>query len=243
MVLGTGLPKRIYKRLPRRLPRSLGFKIYALFFDGVDDYVEVPDDPSLRPSEVTVEALYYRPADVLDREQLIVANRDLDNRRGYNLFDSYGYLGFQTGDGSSWYNAYVENTELVDTWVLLHGIHTAGKNILYINGEKVAEADAPPVVYTEGIPLMIGREPVYMARFLLGQIALVRIYNRPLSQAEIRRNIIEYHNPVRDGLVLFLYDRIVGDTWYDESPYANNGTIYGAVRKELAMWELRASIL
>jgi len=63
----------------------------------------------------------------------------------------------------------------------------------------------------------------------LGTIALVRIYNRVLSEDEVRWNYLHPDNPVRDGLVLWLkMDEGEGTKVFDYSGNDNDGTIHGA---------------
>ena len=236
------LPLGVHRRLPRRLPRSLGFKKYTLSFDGVDDYVE-SSVLKIFDGDFTIELLF----------------KSGDKREGFMLVGNYpnGYVmpfvSFYTEpDGKiSFYHRDVdgrgcrpitESVVLDNKWHHIVGVRdrTNAKSSVYVDGKLDTQEDDATTDCNNDYPitLMLHNND----RFLRGYIAFVRIYSRGLSQAEIRWNMLEYHNPVRDGLVLWLHDRIVGDTWYDESPYNNDGTIYGAVKKGLAMWEIRAEL-
>ena len=243
MAFSTGLPKRIYERLPRRLPRSLGFKRYALYFDGVDDYVEVPAMNINMPS-ITVLVLAKSSTPTWNTYGWLASSRDASGFIVHPVEGEKRWGGFVFDDAGTFHK--IGDHEPSD----ITAFHQYG--ISYDYDTKIARMIFDGVVVVEtalditrGVwnhHTLIGKDDT-ADRYGKGIISEVLIYNRPLSQAEIRRNMLEYHNPVRDGLVLWLHDRIAGDIWYDESPYTNNGTIYGAVRKELAMWELRASIL
>lgn len=41
MALALRYPKTVYPRMPKALPK-IEYPLYALYFDGVDDYVRVP---------------------------------------------------------------------------------------------------------------------------------------------------------------------------------------------------------
>jgi len=101
----------------------------------------------------------------------------------------------------------------------------------YQNGEKrvLASGLYEKIAYEAGT-WYIGRS----AYFFDGMVALVRQYNRILSQKEARHNMVHLSNPVRRGLVLWLDARyIVNNTWKDLSGYGNHGTIYGATQVDV----------
>ena len=241
MALGTGLPKRVYKRLPRRLPRSLGFKRYCLAFDGVDDYVGVPHSASISivGKGLTVEALTW--SEDYTFNDGIVLNKE-HNYRLHQYGSTYSCMLELEASGWKEFDSGVP----IPTSQWVHYVLTYDGSYvrLFGNGELVGKWPMNEnIVDSVSYDLAIGRYKPDQSGFeFKGCIAFVRIYNRPLSQAEIKRNMLEYHNPVKDGLVLWLHDKIVGDTWYDESGLGNDGTIYGAAMRELAMWEIRSEL-
>jgi len=229
--------------MPKRLPTTLGFKRYALHLDGIDDYVEVPHSDSINPTEaITISVLIFPT-------KLGVVNPIVEKYPASSPYPGYGFrigsdneLMYWSSEHGSWVSLPCVISEANRWYHVAISVGADGKVHTYLNGEYKGYASSKPPGYGTS-NLMVGTNGDLKRTYFNGLIALVRIYNRPLSQEEIKWNTLNYHSPVRDGLVLWLYDKIVGDTWYDESPYNNNGTIYGAVRKELAMWEIRASIL
>ena len=104
--------------------------------------------------------------------------------------------------------------------------------------------------YLEGeptVPLRIGYAsdaalggPYYFD----GYISFVRVYERELTDRERQYNMLNYHNPVRDGLVLWLdFEEGCGDKVYDKSGRGNHGTIYGGAKwVRVRQYELRAEV-
>ena len=234
------LPLSVYRRMPKGLPLSVGFKRYALSFDGSDDYVEVPDSPRLDITDkITVEGLFYwlGPSTVQNGVRK-------DNQ--YLLFwwsnTNYFYYAFSLYINGGWHNINLGDisSEIENRWTHWVGVYDGSEMRLYINNALKGSLSVSGTINTTTNPLQIGREP--SGNYFNGYIAFARIYNRVLSESEIRYNMLNYHNPIKDGLVLWLYDRIIGSTWYDDSGYGNNGSINGATKKDLQMWEIRAVV-
>jgi len=228
--------------VPKRLPTTLGFKRYALDFDGTDDYVEVPFSSSLDfggMTELTVEMLCLLRSKGAER----YTGRHIQFLIGYdNQDDSWAWW---LHIGGAWVGLRgLEKTFTPKTgeWVHLCGVYDGSEMRMYVNGELDRSKAQTGGLDDADTMIAVGRRGTQDLNYWDGFIALVRIYTRPLTLEEIRRNMLEYHNPVRDGLVLWLHDSIVGDTWHDESGCGNDGVIHGAVRKELAMWEVRAEL-
>ena len=159
----------------------------ALSFDGVDDYVEVPYDASLDPSsELTIEHWIYPRAFATGVTQRIV-QRAGGTWGTYLVVDS-SELWFYvdtTDDGGSWQRV---KYALPSThqWYHIVGTYDGSELRLYVNGElkdSTPQSKAPDKA--EGIPLNIGRTQAGI-QYFNGTIDEVRIYNRALSENEIK---------------------------------------------------------
>jgi hypothetical protein len=158
----------------------------ALSFDGVDDYVEIPLTDSLKVRSVTIEAWVY-----LRKEPPAYS---------YGLVGSFGvskyYLEYYPHEPAMWIR--VGGTDygisfyesIVGKWSHLVGVYTSGRFELWINGVRRALrtdviGDLEPIAQ----PINVGRNFSATAGFLGcpdGIIDEVRIYNRALSNEEIR---------------------------------------------------------
>ena len=206
----------------------------ALSFDGVDDYVEVGDDPTLRPDVFSVSLFLYIPERPKEHEVHFLEKIDGWNNKGYLLVMWYGDDLFRwriqnatTGDyvGFS-YNQYYGK------WTHIVGIYKDRHLEIYANGELKNSKDIAFDIEHSLQPLRIGiPESKVNVTYKIDE---VRIYNRALSAEEIIQLFRGGH--VWKGLVLWLrFDEGSGTTAGDSSGCGNHGTIYGATWTNGAM--------
>ena len=212
-------------------------------FNGTNAYVNIPDDPSLR---LTGNAtwIFWTFIRSLDVEEDILFKHY--NYEFEILFRPDGQVRLNHGDGT-YETVIVAPSGSIDLnvwtcWAITRDI-SSKLAYCYKNGVLMNPGGSSftktPVSSTHSV--LIGRGET--ARYLDGLIPLVLMYNRVLSQEEILYIMLNYHNPIRDGLVLWLpFEEGRGTTVYDKSGNNNNGTIYNATWKKLKMWELRSSV-
>ena len=212
---------------------------YSLYLNGKNNYVEVPYSDLLYPwkdnspctFEVLVKPDFEGPQDT---PKIVLQYRDdVGTGRSIVYADTNGYWASYFG-GST-----LESTVAVDKgkYTLIHLRYDSSVLKFYINTEPDAE-DKRGVDEGKVGNLLIGmhKQNTY---FFNGFIVFVRIYNRALSESEIKHNFENPYMPVSDGLVLWLLmDEGKGDVVYDKSGNGNDGTIYGAewVRSPVLQW-------
>ena len=162
----------------------------ALSFDGVDDYVEVPDSDSLDLQTLTLEV--WNKLDALSDTGVLYKRSGLPGSLGTNANyqmeiyppgDGNYYFAFSYRDGSSWQNVYSTNTP-IETGKWYHVVMTfdSGTGRVYINGKLDAEKTGLPSLVTNDYHLVIGAA---WNDYFNGIIDEVRIYNRALTPEEI----------------------------------------------------------
>jgi hypothetical protein len=237
------LPKRVYPRVPKSLPLLEQYPLYALSFDGVDDYVEVPHSAVLNVPEFTV-AFWVNAAETPSVNKGLV----MRGAGGYDYNYSFGIytdrrVWFAVFNNVSNVTSYLNSDAALslNTWYFIAGVFKQPSQQLYVN-TSVKSATFNYPVSQGSWSTLIATSPARIY-FFRGLIGLVYVYNRALSLAEIQRNIRNPLNPVRDGLVLWLpMVEGSGTTVRDFSGYGNNGTLYNGVGwRELAKWELPAA--
>jgi len=203
---------------------------YAMYFDGIDDYVAVPD--GIIPYNSMNWTVMAWVAPVFTSGNIYYQGAS-EGEMGLNV---YG-VSVKLSDGN-WYGTPAYKGPTV---VFTHaaGVRYNGTSLLlYVNGNQVESVSIPAynLFETPGYHSSIGSYNRGAGGFFMGYIYNVLIYNFALSQSQIQYNMANPDNPIRDGLLLWLQADpayISGNTWYDLSGNNNNGTIYGATLVQL----------
>ncbi|GAW86387.1 hypothetical protein bplSymb_SCF02601P022 [Bathymodiolus platifrons methanotrophic gill symbiont] len=191
-----------------------GVRGMAVEFDGVDDYVYVKHDDSLNvDGDFSVSFWVYRATNN-GIQDILVKGRDCLNHYMFNASGSNaGSRGqaFNVGGGSRWCDGVSASASFpIKEWHHVTGVidNTNGVIKYYLNGELESENPISPYKTTNSYPLIMGRHftspdgrwGIYKYQFK-GILDEVRIYNRALSDGEIKK----LYNP-NIGVTPSLYD-------------------------------------
>ncbi len=173
----------------------------VLQFDGTDDYVRVPHDPSLCvDTEVTVMAWIKTPRYAFPGHSFQGILAKSDNPRSYSLYTtSSGNLHFSTG--SLPYVASVSSGVIpLNEWVHVCAMVRGGAHLFFINGAPAGSEGSGVTLpgASDTAPVLIGRTSENSREFG-GLMDDIRIYNRALGDAEVAD--VANHVHVSDGLV------------------------------------------
>ena len=170
----------------------------ALSFDGVDDYVEVPDDPSLRfmqSSSFTISA-WVMPVLETGNGYIVCKMRGGGRRSVFGYLATWNSIisGFSFGGESSWKGYALtgtsRNSAPVGSWYHVVGVYDDEEVRIYLNGELRSRRtfDLETGSTTPDKNLVIGAKSYdsTIKAFFGGKIDEVRIYDGALSDAEIR---------------------------------------------------------
>jgi hypothetical protein len=178
-----------------------GKYLKALQFDGVDDYVDCGNDASLNITGplITLEA-WVKPNRTSGYDQAIVGKWDwLNNRRSYALYIlSNGQAYFMLSEAGTLILANDSVTSattiVVGEWWHIVGVSDGTRKRIFINGIEEASNSAPSNLFSSTEPVHVG-SPDGETEFFQGIIDEVRLYNRGLTQEEIRQPLApEPHN-------------------------------------------------
>jgi len=230
--------------MPLSPARAIALRVfrYALHFDGVDDYVSVPDSPSLRPQFFTI-SLWISSLETRtdDRTPLSKFISTAVPYASYLIHQYKGLLTFGTGDTGDVWDRLDVGVDLFTKWDNVVAVYDGSYKVLYLNSSELARKAYTRTIKYEAQPLYLACWYPGLQQWS-GRIAQVLIHNRALSPSERQWNYNCPHNPVRNGLVLWLYAHpdyvkdIDGDgvlEWIDLSGHGNHGKIYGARLVEL----------
>ena len=214
---------------------------YAMYFDGIDDYVDCGNNPSLNTTtEATVEAILFSMTEPwLKKGGTVFAKGNWKLTAIISLsfwwepriYISAGSPITVACTANYWVNHYGK-------WWFITGTYKARDSLkIYDSGVLKVTADCAISSWDiSNTNLIIGCS-TEMSYYYRGYVHTIRYYNRVLSDIEIRYNLYNPDNPIRDGLVLWLksdpnYVRDIDNDgileWIDLSGYNNHGKIYGA---------------
>ena len=172
----------------------------AYYFDGVDDYIRVPNRPSLNFQEEISISFWMKIEQFFDREAYPISHGNWENRWKISITpgDQTVRWTVKTAAGIKDLDS---QTQLVrDTFYNITVLYDGSDFEIYINGELDASSSWSGLILPTTIDLTIGQvlpnNPNYNFKGVLDDI---RIYNYALSVEEIQ-NIYCENIPIKDTL-------------------------------------------
>ena len=203
----------------------------AYSFDGVDDAITVPYTSSLNtPNEVTLAAWVRTGSG--DREDIISRFQSTASYNGYALvlnpqYDcgGPGIVGLWVGDDS---NRYLCSVQPVNdgNWHLVVGTYSALTARVYIDGEVNAIGTRFNGLAETAQNMKIGQESISSGRTFNGSIDEVMVFNRALSESEVRA----LYDATQSGLQRDLSELSAGSHSYTASAVDTDGNTATATR-------------
>jgi hypothetical protein len=164
--------------------------------DGADDYVNIPDNSSLNPTAITVDAWFYTTDIVGQLYPPIVKKADLSAGYALEIDSDDSQIRFWVYvSGTGWRSSAAVPIS-TNTWYHATGTYDGSSIRIYLDGQP----QGSPTIVSGTIapssnPLNIGRDPSNTSRLFEGLIDEVEIFNRALSASEI----LQIYNAGSDG--------------------------------------------
>lgn len=210
-------------------------------FDGSADYINCGNANALNfgSGDFSVEMWFTRDSNATTNLRLLSkgADSDVSGSAGFAFFGSDSGINFAINPSGA-RTIISAASYSVGEWVHVVAVVQRGSTMrTYKNAVLTSSATAPAgSVSSASNNLNIGRSSESSSLYWAGNIAMVRIYNKALSVAEITQNYeaqkSKFANTiVQQGLVLNLdagnpYSYAgSGTTWYDVSGNSNNSTL------------------
>jgi len=208
---------------------DIGYKHFALQFNGTDSYVVCEDDSSLNIEQsITVEAWIY-PFDWYGNRRIL--QKEINDNQ-------YRFL----AEGEFKFDVrYVNNGEITaplpstNEWHHVAGVYDYESSImqLFIDGEKVAEnLNVTGMINTSTDPLYIGTKfpGAPSGDYFNGIIDEIRIWSLARTEAEIQEYLNQELIGTEQGLEgYWQFNEGIGDTTFDKTSNSNNGFLQGGV--------------
>lgn len=208
----------------------------AITFNGINDYIEVPNNSAFHQSNnMTIEA-WVKPCEISGYRAIVNRQWCAASRPSYHFMIRNGHIEFVwTNNGNcNYYNSYRSDLPLVqvNVWQHVAVVHTATGIDLYYNGVLVAGSlinGSYGNIRNTSEPLRIGGYR-YLAGniggFFHGGIDEVRLWNTNLSQTQI---INRYNSPLNGNENnLVAYYAMDGTQNGNNTTVVNSSSLYGA---------------
>lgn len=159
----------------------------AFNLDGVDDYVEIADSPSLRPAQFTLEFWVKPSVGSINHTILTKEPTELSPQIGYGLRQrSNNKFLFIVGREGFGLPLSIESTTTLTPgiWYHLAATFDGSQSKLYVNGVSEGTGSGTATIDST-FPLMVGRLNSNLDGSFQGQIDEFSFYSRALSASEI----------------------------------------------------------
>jgi hypothetical protein len=158
---------------------------YAGFFDGVDDLIEIPDQPSFHFTNQMTVAAWVKPLRVSGLQTIVNKWYAMDS---YMLLIENGNFVFTVAiPGGQWGTSIKVSAKVTPDvwtqWTHVAGVYDGQMLLLYINGQLVASTAASGRLQDSDRPISIGNHPSWNA--FKGSIDEVRLYNVALNASQV----------------------------------------------------------
>ncbi|MDE2890364.1 MAG: Ig-like domain-containing protein [Gemmatimonadota bacterium] len=181
---------------------------YALRFDGVDDYVEIPDSEMLRLSDAVTVTCWVNTS-VRSGQTVLSKNGCSTLRQNYRLSLGQNAVRFSLVECPEHGKSAAGGGVRQDSWFHLAGRYDGDGIRVYVNGGLRGRYGEPFATGTLEAPMYIGAS-FYgsgLGGHFTGQIDDVRVYNRALSDREI---VTQYE--AEKDLRISMRDRLMAQT-------------------------------
>ncbi len=164
----------------------------AFAFDGINDSVDIPDSPLLRPASFTLEA-WVKFNTISGTRHIFAKPLGGGNLDSFGLFLGDNALRGIVSDLNGAAPALVAPTTLLTgRWYHLAYTFDDGskQQVLYVDGSQVASGTANKTIAYDSQPVLLGRDIEFgnPSFFLQGSMDEAAIYYRALSAAEVASN-------------------------------------------------------
>jgi hypothetical protein len=197
----------------------------ALFFDGMNDLVLVPNRPLLELTDGTLE-LWFKPdwaPGSIAYDPVLIANRLGAALTRYSLHVDRNLAGIVLGNGSS--VSTVAHAFTRGEWVHLALVESGFTAQVYVNGQ-FAGGTSIGFGTIIGLPLHLGSDGT--SQFFRGEMDEVRIWSVARSATEIRYNLSRALAGNEPGLIAYWrLNEGIGTTAADATTNRFDGTLSG----------------
>lgn len=225
------VPVRENNTLPQL--KAGGSNSNAIEFDGTDDYVQVPDNPSLDLTSQFTVAAWININEYMEWASIVTKGQNSNNftihQSGPGGGSEYGHLRF-TGEIAG-LPLFLESATQIPLggWHFVSVTWNGATLNFYLDGRPDGSGALAGTLAANDEPLFIGVDFPGTPEFWNGKIDEVRIWNEALSPALVKAAMNGSATPLSRALVGYWnMNEGTGSVVNDRSTYGNNGTLVGS---------------
>jgi len=160
----------------------------ALSLDGIEDYMEVVHDPSLSLTIGLTFICLIRPTKSWATTMSMILSKKRFEAYGFSIL--WNQLRFSACINSvmEWVITPFKETNYLNKYSFIAATYDGNDMVLYINGIEANRVNSPGTIGTNTQPLRIGSFVGGAVDYFGGTLDDVLIFNRALSEQEIKRN-------------------------------------------------------
>ncbi len=200
-----------------------------LDFDGVNDYVHIPDanDLDLSGGTLTVEAR-IKPDTLFDNGRIVDHGGGSGGNTGWllNVRESINGLQFMINTDPGFNDQSNPNVIALGQWNHVAVVLSGGTLTFYVNGVESGIRTGVPTPNPSSLGVRIGARVTSVTRLFNGQIDEVRLWSVARTQLDIQNNMNVHLSGSEPGLVMYQkFDEGSGQTAFDATPHGHNGRL------------------
>jgi Concanavalin A-like lectin/glucanases superfamily/Ricin-type beta-trefoil lectin domain-like len=172
----------------------------TIMFDGKDDYVSLGNSEALNFSGAITISAWIRPFSKEGIQNIVAHGYTVAPDAEVSLRIADGYYLVGSWDGQDYGVEVPMQSGDVYNWVYLTGVYDGTNWILYRNGKLLKSAPASKGAIPMAANWAIGATGQGNERFFRGEISEISIWNRALSETEIKANMGQRLSGTEPGL-------------------------------------------
>lgn len=159
----------------------------CVVFDGSNDRVDGVHNSELNlRNDLTVECWFRRTGGRSDWVRVFGKGDSTNRTYGLWYHVNSNYFLYQRYSGSSNMNVLLTKSVVLNEWYHMVGTSSGSTHTLYVNGDNMGTVSNSSTFYSSTNPYKVGYGNIHLTH--IGNVSNCRIYNRGLSEAEVKQN-------------------------------------------------------
>ena len=159
----------------------------ALSFNGINDYVDIPNSPSLQIGGNAITLAFWADISNVVNFNPILTKDNIGNNRDWDVYVQGSVVNFLATIGGNLIDINTSPyTISSNTWYYIVCVYNGNQMLIYVNGSLITSYSVTGNLLGHTDDVRIGTDWGTTGRFAAATVENVQIYNRALSASEIQ---------------------------------------------------------